>query len=112
PRLLVLVHGLGVEPALDPGRQGASAVRVERDVGDRPRLRGVAGGDECPVVPGQLVGGRTEVDTRQELGLRADLPGGAADRGRRTRGRGRIEAVTGAEAVLVGWEDLDVERRD
>ena len=37
-----LVDGLRVEPALDPGRQGAGAVRVERDLLERLDLRRVA----------------------------------------------------------------------
>ena len=48
----------------------------------------------------------------QQLGLVADLRGGAGDGGRRPVGRARVEAVADAEAVGVGGHDLDVERGD
>ncbi len=113
-RSSVAVDGLRVEPALDPRRQGAGAVRVEGDVLDRLDLRGVAPvrADPRAVDPRERLRRGSERHAREQLRLGADLPGGADDRRRGALGRARVVAVTDAEPVGVRGNDLDVERGD
>ena len=81
---LVAVDGLRVESALHSRRQGARAVGVQGDVGDRLRVRAVARGDEGAVLPREALRRRSERHAREQLRLVADLAGGARDRGLRS----------------------------
>src|SRR3954447_24947157 len=73
-RTSVAVHRLCVEPALDPGRQRAGAVRVEREVGDRAALAAVR---ERAVAPGEALRVGAEIHAGEQPRLVEDLPGGA-----------------------------------
>ena len=108
------VDGLRVEAALDARRQRAGAVRVERDVGDRPRLVGVAAvaADPRAVRPRRASRAARRAPcpasscalSRIFSVARVIAAGGAVR-------RGRVEAVPDAEPVGVGRHDLHVERR-
>ena len=78
----VAVDGLGVEAALDAGRQLAAAVRVQRDVGDRLRARVVAAATNAPLSQRRLSAGASERHPGEQLRLVEDLAGGAGDRRR------------------------------
>src|SRR5436305_211833 len=62
--------------------------------------------------PRPTVGPSVPAATARELALLLDLGAGVADRLRRPLGRARVEAVALAEAIGVGRDDLDVQRRD
>ena len=106
------VDGLRVEPALDPGRQLAAAVGVQRDVGDRLRLRRSRARHERAVRPtSELSGGASSATPASSCALARILPSALAIAAGGPRRRARVEAVAHAEPVGVGRDDLDVERR-
>ena len=93
-----------------PGGSVAGAVGVEGEVGDRARA---GGADEHAVLPRQRVRRRSRARRpRAAAPSRGSCSVALAIAAGDAVGRARVEPVAGAEAVLVGRDDLDVERRD
>ena len=108
-----VVDHLRVEVALDALGQLERAVRVHRDLLDRPAPLGVALDVPAAELPLEVVGRALERRGGDDPGLVAHL---ARDERRRRAGHRRRARAVGAEAerrvVGVAVDDLDVLRRD